>query len=67
MKKSIEDLAREERLNYFKEWRAKNKSKVRANNQRYWEKKAREKLDREEGEKNEWCFPDSRNVELKAG
>ena len=55
MKKSIEDLAREERLKYFKEWRAKNKEKVKANNMRYWEKKAREKLEKEEGAK-EWMM-----------
>lgn len=53
MTKSIEELAREERLKYFKEWRAKNKNKVHANNQRYWEKKARERLEKEGGETNE--------------
>ena len=36
----IEEMARQERLEYFKKWRAANKDKVRATNQRYWEKRA---------------------------
>lgn len=32
--------AAEARNAYAREWRAKNKEKVRANNRRYWERKA---------------------------
>lgn len=32
--------ARKARNEYMKEWRKNNKDKVRANNQRYWEKRA---------------------------
>lgn len=31
---------RETRAAYFREWRAKNKEKVKLYNQRYWQKKA---------------------------
>ena len=42
-KKTIEDLAREERLEYYRNWRAKNKEKVKESNRKYWERKALEK------------------------
>ena len=38
--KEIQELVREERSRYAREWRARNKDKVAANNRRYWEKKA---------------------------
>lgn len=41
--KTLEELAQEERLSYFREWRAKNKDRVKENNRRYWEKKALER------------------------
>lgn len=31
---------REARAKYFREWRAKNRDKVKAYNQRYWRKRA---------------------------
>ena len=31
---------REARAKYFREWRAKNREKVKIYNQRYWQKKA---------------------------
>ena len=34
---------------YYKDWRAKNKDKVREKNRRYWERRA----EREQGVKNE--------------
>lgn len=37
----LEKIAREERNAYFREWRAKNKDKVKAINKRYWENRAR--------------------------
>lgn len=33
--------AAEAKRAYMKEWRAKNRDKVKANNARYWERKAR--------------------------
>lgn len=42
--KEIQELVREERRRYAREWRAKNREKVRASNQRYWEKRVRERL-----------------------
>ena len=39
--KSIEEIAREERLAYFREWRANNKDKVKKHNATYWEKRAK--------------------------
>ena len=47
----IEEIARKIRNKRIREWRAKNKDKVRASNKRYWEKKAREYL-KKEGKNN---------------
>jgi hypothetical protein len=33
------DTAKEAKKIYMKEWRAKNKDKIKATQQRYWEKK----------------------------
>ncbi len=33
--------AKEKRNAYYREWRAKNKDKVKAASKRYWEKKAK--------------------------
>ena len=40
----IDDLARIERLAYFKAWRAANKDKVRRHNENYWRKRAEKQL-----------------------
>ena len=40
------DKARELETEYHKEWRAKNKEKVKAINQRYWIKKAKKELEK---------------------
>ena len=45
MNNNIEELARQERLEYFRQWRANNKDKVKQHNQNYWIKKAQQKLD----------------------
>lgn len=50
-KTSIDDLIVQERKEYFKNWRAKNKDKVRKNNQNYWKKRVEKKI--KESEKNE--------------
>ncbi len=46
--KQIEEQARATRAAYFREWRRKNPDKVRANNKRYWERRA-QKLQASEG------------------
>ena len=47
-KKTIEELAREERLAYFREWRANNKDKVKQHQATYWQRRAeRIKVERE--------------------
>lgn len=43
----LKEKALELRREYQREWRRKNKDKVRANNRRYWERKA-QKAAREE-------------------
>ena len=51
-KKELILLAKEIRNKNAREWRRKNKDKVKAINQRYWLKKAEKELKlREEGEK----------------
>lgn len=42
--KNLDELAREERLAYFKEWRAKNKDRIKAHNQNYWKRKVEKRL-----------------------
>ncbi len=42
--KEIQELVREEQRRYAREWRAKNREKVRASNRRYWEKRAQARL-----------------------
>ncbi len=37
---TIEEKAREERREYFRQWRAKNRDKVKESNRRYWERRA---------------------------
>lgn len=36
---TLEEMAREERLAYYRAWRAKNKDRVKENNKRYWERR----------------------------
>lgn len=48
---NIEEIARKIRNETIREWRTKNKDKVKEANKRYWEKKAREYLAKEGGEK----------------
>ena len=42
----IEKIAREERNAYFREWRAKNKDKVKVINNRYWENRAKKNAEK---------------------
>lgn len=43
----MDEQAREEQRKYQREWRRKNKEKVRAINQRYWANRARKKFQAE--------------------
>ena len=52
-KKTIEELAREERLAYFREWRANNKDKVKKHNTTYWQNRAKRRLAEREANQNE--------------
>lgn len=40
---TLEKRAAEERREYYRQWRAKNKDKVRESNRRYWERRAAKK------------------------
>lgn len=46
----IKEIARQIKNQKAREWREKNKDKVKAINKRYWEKKAREYIAKEKGE-----------------
>ena len=48
----LDEAAIAERRAYFKAWRAANKDKVKLHNQRYWQKRAAEKM-KKRGENNE--------------
>jgi len=51
--KSVEEIAREERLAYFREWRANNKDKVKKHNATYWQKRAERIIAEREANKDE--------------
>lgn len=42
MEENLIQNAREKRLEYYRNWRANNKDKVREANRKYWEKKAQQ-------------------------
>ena len=48
--KSIEELARQKRLEYFRNWRANNKEKVRQHNKNYWLRKAVQQAEKDRKE-----------------
>ena len=52
-KKTIEELAREERLAYFREWRANNKDKVKQHQATYWQRRAERTIAEREAKKND--------------
>ena len=43
----LNELARQERLAYFREWRRANRDKVQRSNQRYWENRAKRRQEQE--------------------
>lgn len=49
----FDELVRKEKLEYFRQWRAKNKDKVRQHNQNYWQRRAEKRLKEKEQAGNE--------------
>lgn len=47
----IAEVARAERLEYFRKWRAANKDKVKEANRKYWEKRVTKRLQEENAKK----------------
>ena len=52
MKKELSQKAKDMRNKYFREWRAKNKDKVKRYNDNYWANKV-ERLAEKEGDEND--------------
>lgn len=52
MEKSIDELAAESRREYYRNWRAANKEKVKVHNASYWKRQAEKRLldNKKEGE-----------------
>lgn len=48
--KEVEELVKEEKREYARQWRKNNKDKVRETNKRYWEKRTLKKLKEQEEE-----------------
>lgn len=48
----LSEEAREARRQYYRDWRAKNRDRERANRFRYWERRAQKQKNSEEGEEN---------------
>jgi len=51
MSKVIDEMAQSEKNEYLRNWRAKNKEKVKRYNNEYWKRKAHKKLAGQEGKK----------------
>ena len=51
--KSVEEIAREERLAYFREWRANNKDKVKQHQATYWQRRAERTIAEREAKNND--------------
>ena len=50
--KQIDILAREERREYYRKWRAEHRESVRKHNQEYWRRRAEQRLLQEKEEEN---------------
>ena len=52
--RNVEELVKAEKREYYRQYRAKNRDRVNANNRRYWEKRAleRQRQQHESEEKN---------------
>lgn len=44
---NIEELAKKERREYYRQWREKNRERIRETNRRYWEKRAAKRQEQE--------------------
>ncbi len=42
--KKLDEIICQERREYFRQWRANNKDKVKKNNENYWRKKALQRI-----------------------
>ena len=51
--KNIEEIIREEKKKYFKNWRAKNPQRVKTHNENYWRKKVLQKIQNESNKAGE--------------
>lgn len=49
MSEKVSDAAKMAKREYSRQWRLKNPDKVRENNRRYWEKKAAQKKEQDNG------------------
>lgn len=47
---TVEELAKQEKREYFRKWREKNKDKIRENNRRYWERRAARRMEEEKAD-----------------
>jgi len=52
-REQVDELAAEERREYFRKWRAANKDKVAKHNANYWRKKAEQKLQEQQIQENQ--------------
>lgn len=51
--KQLDELAAEEKREYFRKWRAANKDKTKRHNENYWRKRAEQKLREQQSTENE--------------
>ena len=49
----MEEIIKEEKRQYQREWRSKNKDRVREINQRYWANRVRRKLEAQASQREE--------------
>ena len=48
----MDELIRKEKAAYYRQWRQNNPEKAKESQRRYWERKARERMEREQQEQN---------------
>ena len=53
MEINMEEIIKEEKRQYQREWRSKNKDRVREINQRYWANRVRRKLEAQASQREE--------------
>jgi len=50
--KNMQDLIHEEKINYFRQWRANNKDKVKKHNENYWKNRVLKEIQKEKAGEN---------------